>query len=147
MQGRGLTYQWYKDGDELESETATFNTLVVRNPEVHHTGFYTVTVSNEAGSVQSARACMIVQLDAVQQASTRMKAASTGETAAARGGRAAARRRRMLDGAVARASTNPVDNIASDPPEDTHADETVPSLLTQAAGSEVEPAPLENDSG
>lgn len=117
VQGQGLTYQWYKDGKKVESESAVLESLVVRNPEVHDTGFYAVTVSNEAGSVQSARATMIVQPDSVQ-ASTCMKAGSAGETAGVRGGRAAARRRRMLDGAVARASQQ-VENSLSTPAEDT----------------------------
>lgn len=93
-----------------------------------HTGFYSVTVSNEAGSVQSARSRMIVQLDALQQASPRTAAASSGEAGSVRGGRAAARRRRMLDGANARVNT-PVDAPASPPASVTII--PAPSLLVQ----------------
>jgi hypothetical protein len=147
VQGERLTYQWYKDDKKLESESATTESLVVRNPGVEHTGFYTVTVSNEAGSVHSARACMIVQLDPAQQASSRMKAASTGDAAGARAGRAASRRRRMLDGASIRGNT-PSDSRASVPVDAVH-DAGAPSLLTQRPhdSTEVEPDRAEMQDG
>ena len=148
MQGEGLTYQWLKAGEEVQSDTATSESLVVRNPEVHDTGFYTVRVSNEAGSVQSARACMIVQLDASQQPSIRTKAASTGDASPLRGGRAAARRRRMLDGAATQPDSRA--SVPTDHSDHAHTGDggAAPSLLTQPASTaEVEALCPAEDAG
>lgn len=111
LQGEGLCFQWHKDGQEVQGETARTACLVIRNPEVHHCGFYHVTVSNDAGTVQSARACVIVQPEAVQQPHGRLMS-SHADPHAGRGGRAAARRRRMLDGAAAR-SSNRADSLTA----------------------------------
>jgi hypothetical protein len=125
----------------VQAETADTACLVIRNPEVHHCGFYHVVVSNDAGAVQSARACMIVQPEAAQHAHGRFAASGASEPHASRGGKAAARRRRMLDGAAARSSSHAegpthesshAESSIHELHDDVPADGPLASLLTSA---------------
>jgi pectate lyase/pectin methylesterase-like acyl-CoA thioesterase len=57
-----LTYQWKKNGVEIGG--ATTDTLALSNIQLSDAGIYTVTVSNSAGSVESAPATLSVTLAA-----------------------------------------------------------------------------------
>ncbi len=57
-----VTYQWYKrtDGDRVAIEGATSSTLSFESAQVEDSGFYSVDVTNQPGTVTSCEAQLIV---------------------------------------------------------------------------------------
>ncbi len=53
-----LSYQWHKDGEEIDGETS--RTFTVSSATFSHAGSYTVEVTNECGSVMSEEAVVSV---------------------------------------------------------------------------------------
>jgi methionine-rich copper-binding protein CopC len=64
VNGIGLTYQWLKDGVEIQDDTNISGTntafLSIKNIQTDHAGIYTVRITNLAGSVMSQAALIRV---------------------------------------------------------------------------------------
>ena len=90
--GRGLSYQWRKDGENLTGETSATLNLGVAQAE--HAGSYSVVISNVLGSVTSSEAVLTVVFSGTVVAwgdndngqTTIPDAAKSGVTAIAAGG-------------------------------------------------------------